>query len=161
MKSSLITATCLLLAAHGAQAQSFETIEPAPLNEVWVNGGFYSYHFQRNKNLNDSNPGLGLEYRFSSVASVTAGCFYNSDRSYSNYAGVYYQPWQIGPVRLGAVAGGFNGYPKMRQGGWFLAAIPTASFEYQRVGVNVAVVPTYKNRLYGAISVQLKFKLYE
>lgn len=161
MKSNLITATCLILAAHSAHAQSFETIEPTPKSELWVNGGFYSYHFQRNRNLNDSNPGLGLEYRFSSVASVTAGRFYNSDRSYSNYAGVYYQPWQIGPVRLGAVAGGFNGYPKMRQGGWFLAAIPTASFEYQRVGVNVAVVPTYKDRLYGAISVQLKFKLYE
>ncbi|MFC0170349.1 hypothetical protein ACFFKC_19935 [Pseudoduganella danionis] len=159
MKSSLITATCLILAAQWAQAQTLESIPNAPLQELWVNGGFYSYHFQRNKNLNDRNPGLGLEYRFSSVASVTAGRFYNSDRSYSNYAGMYYQPWQIGPVRLGAVAGGFNGYPKMRQGGWFVAAIPTASFEYQRVGVNVAVVPTYKDRLYGAISVQLKFKL--
>lgn len=161
MKSSKIAAICLALAAHGAHAQTLETIPSTPLQELWVNGGFYSYHFQRNKNLNDSNPGLGLEYRFSSVASVTAGRFYNSDRAYSNYAGVYYQPWQIGPVRLGAVAGGFNGYPKMRDGGWFLAAIPTASFEYQRVGVNVAVVPTYKDRLYGAISVQLKFKLFE
>lgn len=161
MNSSKIAVICLALAAHSVHAQTLETISSTPLQELWVNGGFYSYHFQRNKNLNDSNPGLGLEYRFSSVASVTAGRFYNSDRAYSSYAGVYYQPWQIGPVRLGAVAGGFNGYPKMRDGGWFLAAIPTASFEYQRVGVNVAVVPTYKDRLYGAISVQLKFKLFE
>jgi hypothetical protein len=77
----------------------------------------------------------------------------------SNYAGVYYQPWAIGPVRLGAVIGGFNGYPKMRDGGWFLAAIPVVSVEYQRVGVNFAIVPTYKERLHGALSVQLKFKL--
>ncbi len=62
---------------------------------------------------------------------------------------------------MGAVAGGFNGYPKMRDGGWFLAAIPTATIEYERVGINIAVVPTYKDRLHGGISVQLKFKLFE
>ncbi|ELX08601.1 hypothetical protein Jab_2c06560 [Janthinobacterium sp. HH01] len=163
MIKSLRIAGALLLAglSAGAVADTFETIESAPLKEVWLNGGFYSYHFQRDKGLNDSNPGLGGEYRFSTVASATAGRFYNSDRAYSNYVGVYYQPWKVGPVRLGAVAGGFSGYPKMRDGGWFLAAIPTASFEYKSVGVNVAIVPTYKDRLYGAISVQLKLKVFE
>ena len=144
-----------------ALADGFETIESAPLKEVWLNAGFYSYHFQRDKNLNDSNPGLGGEYRFSTVASATAGRFYNSDRAYSNYVGVYYQPFKLGPVRLGAVVGAFDGYPKMRDGGWFPALIPTASFEYQRVGVNVAIVPSYKDRLYGAISVQLKLKVFD
>ncbi|MES2163408.1 MAG: hypothetical protein V4476_19815 [Pseudomonadota bacterium] len=163
MIKSLRMAGVLLLAglSGAAVADTFETIESAPLKEVWLNGGFYSYHFQRDKGLNDSNPGLGGEYRFSTVASATAGRFYNSDRGYSNYVGVYYQPWKIGPVRLGAVAGGFSGYPKMRDGGWFLAAIPTASFEYKSVGVNVAIVPTYKDRLYGAISVQLKLKVFD
>ncbi|OEZ63977.1 hypothetical protein [Duganella sp. HH105] len=163
MIKSLRIAGALLLAglSAGAMADTFETIESAPLKEVWLNGGFYSYHFQRDKGLNDSNPGLGGEYRYSTVASATAGRFYNSDRAYSNYVGVYYQPWKVGPVRLGAVAGGFSGYPKMRDGGWFLAAIPTASFEYKSVGVNVAIVPTYKDRLYGAISVQLKLKVFE
>ncbi|MQA37124.1 hypothetical protein [Rugamonas aquatica] len=163
MIKSLRIAGALLLAglSAGAMADTFETIESAPLKEVWLNGGFYSYHFQRDKGLNDSNPGLGGEYRFSTVASATAGRFYNSDRAYSNYVGVYYQPWKVGPVRLGAVAGGFSGYPKMRDGGWFLAAIPTASFEYKSVGVNVAIVPTYKDRLYGAISVQLKLKVFD
>ncbi|MQA18545.1 hypothetical protein [Rugamonas rivuli] len=163
MIKSMRIAGALLLAglSAGAMADTFETIESAPLKEVWLNGGFYSYHFQRDKGLNDSNPGLGGEYRFSTVASATAGRFYNSDRAYSNYVGVYYQPWKVGPVRLGAVAGGFSGYPKMRDGGWFLAAIPTASFEYKSVGVNVAIVPTYKDRLYGAISVQLKLKVFD
>jgi hypothetical protein len=62
-------------------------------------------------------------------------------------------------VRFGAVVGGFNGYPKMHEGGWFLAAIPVASFEYRRIGVNLAFVPSYKDRLYGALSVQLKVKI--
>jgi hypothetical protein len=162
MINSLRVAGLALLACVSgtAVADGFETIESKPLQEVWINGGFYSYHFQRDKGLNDSNPGLGGEWRFSTVASVTAGRFYNSDRAYSNYAGVYYQPWKIGPVRIGAVVGGFSGYPKMRDGGWFPAAIPTLSYEYERVGVNVAIVPSYKDRLYGALSIQLKLKAF-
>jgi hypothetical protein len=149
------------LLASAADLNPFELVEQKPLSELWINPGFYSYHFDRERNLNDRNPGIGGEYRLSTVTAVTAGRFYNSDRQYSNYAGVYYQPVAIGPVRLGAVVGGFSGYPKMRDGGWFLAAIPVLSFEYQRVGANIAVIPRYKDRLYGALSIQLKFKLSE
>jgi len=161
--SVLIQAACaaLLATASAAQAQTFAMIENQPLSETWVNAGFYSYHFQRDKDLNDSNPGLGAEYRFSTVASATAGRFYNSDRAYSNYLGVYYQPFRVGPLRVGAVVGGFNGYPKMRDGGWFPALIPTVSYEYKRVGLNLAIVPSYKDRLYGALSFQLKLKVFE
>ncbi|UGQ48602.1 hypothetical protein [Massilia endophytica] len=143
-----------------AQANPFEMIESQPKSELWVNAGFYSRHFQRDKGFDDTNPGIGAEYRFSTVASATAGRFHNSDREMSNYLGVYYQPIALGPLRLGAVVGGFNGYPKMRDGGWFLAAIPVATLEYERVGVNFAIVPTYKERLHGAFSIQLKFKLF-
>ena len=162
-RSPLLVLALLLPYAgvHAESSQMFDVIESKPLKEVWFNPGFYSYHFQRDKNLNDSNPGFGVEYRFSTVASVTAGRFYNSDRRYSNYAGFYYQPVALGPVRLGAVVGGFNGYPKMRDGGWFLAAIPVASVEYKSFGVNIAVVPKYKDRLYGAISFQPKVKVFE
>lgn len=153
----------VVLAAMSGLAQAddaFTMIENKPDSALWINPGFYSYHFQRDKGFDDTNPGLGVEYRFSTVASVTAGRFHNSDREMSNYAGVYYQPIAWGPLRLGAVVGGFNGYPKMRDGGWFLAAIPVVTLEYERVGVNFAIVPTYKERLHGALSVQLKFKLF-
>ncbi|MYN03911.1 hypothetical protein GTP41_17595 [Pseudoduganella sp. DS3] len=158
MKKHLLGAVLAAL-SFPALADTFATIEHKPLSELWVNPGFYSYHFQRDKGFDDTNPGIGAEYRFSTVAAVTAGRFHNSDRQMSNYAGIYYQPWSVGPLRLGAVVGGFDGYPKMRNGGWFLAAIPVVSLEYQRVGVNFAIVPTYKERLHGAFSVQLKFKL--
>jgi len=157
--TSRLAFALLTLTTTAAMADTIDTIESKPLNEVWLNGGFYSYHFQRDKGLNDSNPGLGAEYRFSTVASATVGRFYNSDRYYSNYVGVYYQPWAIGPVRIGAVAGAFNGYPKMRDGGWFPAVIPALSIEYERVGLNLGIVPTYKDRLYGAFSFQLKLKV--
>ena len=158
MKKLLVGAPFAALSVP-ARADTLSVIDNQPLSELWVNPGFYSYHFQRDKGFDDTNPGFGAEYRFSTVASVTAGRFHKGDRQMSNYAGVYYQPWAIGPARLGAVIGGFNGYPKMRDGGWFLAAIPVVSVEYQRVGVNFAIVPTYKERLHGALSVQLKFKL--
>jgi hypothetical protein len=157
---------CFLFASQPSRAQAqdqglFHVIESRPVSQWWINPGFYSLHFQRDKGLNNSNPGLGVEYRTSTVTSYTAGRFYNSDRDYSNYAGVYYQPIAIGPVRFGAVVGAFDGYPKMRDGGWFLAAIPVATIEGERVGLNVAFVPTYKDRLYGAISFQVKIRLGE
>ncbi|MFC5476226.1 hypothetical protein [Paraherbaspirillum soli] len=155
-------AVVLLFSCSYAQAEQgdlFGMIENKPLSETWLNAGFYSYHLNRDKGLNDRNLGLGVEYRFSTVASVTAGRFYNSDRAYSNYVGVYYQPLFIGPARLGVVAGGFNGYPKMQNGGWFLAAIPVVSVDYQRVGLNLAFIPNYKDRLYGALTFQAKVKI--
>jgi len=86
-----------------------EIIDPKPKNEVWVNPGMYSYHFQKDQNLNNNNWGVGLEYRFNLVASATIGNFKNSDNDRSSYVGVYYQPIAIGPLKLGVVAGGFNG----------------------------------------------------
>ena len=110
MKKLLLGATFAAL-SFPALADTFTTIENKPLSELWVNPGFYSYHFQRDKGFDDTNPGFGAEYRFSTVASVTAGRFHNSDRQMSNYAGLYYQPWSVGPVRLGAVVGAIDGYP--------------------------------------------------
>ena len=149
----------MLAALAFGQAAQAGTIESAPLSETWINPGFATAHFDSDKDLSGDNWGLGVEYRFSTVASVTAGRFRNSDRVYSNYLGVYYQPWEVRGVRLGAVVGGFDGYPNMRNGGWFPALIPTASYEYGRVGLNVGFIPTYKNRLYGGFSFQLKFKV--
>jgi len=139
----------------------FTRIEPAPLKQFWVDSGFATVHFDRDKDLNGANGGLGAEYRFRADLAATAGRFYNSDRQYSNYAGVIWQPYSVGPVRLGFVAAGFSGYPHMRDGGWFPALIPMATIEYQRFGVNVGFVPSYKDRLYGGVSVQLKFRLTE
>lgn len=158
MKTAPFAAFVLtLFACAPALAQEEDTRR----SEVWLDTGFATYHFQSDKDLNGRNPGIGLEYRFSEDSALTVGRFYNSDRQHSRYAGMYYQPWNVGGVKLGAVVGGFDGYPKMRDGGWFLALIPVATFEYKRVGINVAVVPTYKDRLHGGISVQLKFKLWE
>jgi hypothetical protein len=143
-----------------SSADTFSLIESKPISELWLNPGFLSYHFQREKGLNNENYGLGGEYRYSTVSSLTLGEIYNSDRKTSYYAGWYWQPIGVGPVRLGAVFGAMDGYPKMVNGGWFFAFIPTASYEYKNVGANLMYVPSYQDRLYGAISLQLKLKVY-
>ena len=144
-----------------AYASAFAQETEKQPNAIWLDTGFATHHFQSDLDLNGSNPGIGLEYSLNDTMALTAGRFYNSDRQHSRYAGMYYQPWTVKGVKLGAVVGAFDGYPKMREGGWFLALVPAATFEYKRVGVNIGVVPTYKNRLHGGISVQLKFKLWE
>ncbi len=138
-----------------------QIIKPQTKSQLWVNAGMVSQHFDQEKNFNNGNWGAGLEYRFNTVASLTAGRFYNSDRAYSNYAGMYYQPIAIGPIKIGAVIGGFNGYPNTNNGGWFAAALPALTWEGDWVGANVFVIPTIGDRVHGAISLQVKLKIWE
>jgi hypothetical protein len=125
----------------------------------WLNVGFYSAHFQSNLGLRNANPGVGFEYPIAGDWRVTAGRFTNSDDAVSNYVGAYYQPWRWKRLKLGAVTGFFDGYPRAFDGGWFPALLPVATCEGARFGVNVVFVPPIKNRLYGAISFQLKYRV--
>ena len=127
-------------------------------NRLWVSAGFYSAHFDTEKGLRNANPGIGLDYRIDPTWSATAGRFRNSNNADSSYLGIYYQPWTYAGVKLGVVAGAFNGYPNAYNGGWFPALIPTATLESGHWGLNVALVPPLKDRLYGAVSFQLKYR---
>ena len=162
MKPLLLPLALLLCLLAPARADDlFTKIDADPKAELWLDSGFATWHFDHDKNLNGGNRGVGAEYRFSGTMAATAGRFVNSDRAYSNFAGLIWQPYALGPVRLGAAIAAFNGYPHMRDGGWFPAVIPTFTAEYARVGVNVGVIPTYKDRLYGGVSVQFKVKLFD
>ena len=135
-------------------------IEPQDVSYLWLNAGFETVHFDRHAGLNGNNLGVGAEYQFSTVSSLTAGIFNNSNRLRSRYAGMYYQPIEFYGAHLGVVAGAFDGYPKMRAGGWFPAILPMVTFEGDQFGLNVAIVPSYKNRLYGGISFQVKLRAF-
>jgi len=128
-------------------------------NRLWVNAGFYSAHFDSDKGLRNANPGLGFEYRLHDRWSATARRFVNRENAHSSYIGAYYQPSTVAGIKLGVVGGAFNGYPKAFNGGWFPAVIPVASWEGERFGLNVALVPPLQDRLYGAVSFQLKARL--
>ena len=165
-------ATLICLASSAAKAEEDPASEESTSdwltwhdyetrNQLWINPGMASYHFQTEKGYNNGNWGFGAEYRFANVASLTAGRFYNSDRAYSNYAGVYWQPIGIGPFNIGLVAGGFNGYPQTNNGGWFAAAMPAITYEGKWVGGNLFIIPTIGDRVHGALSLQLKLKVFD
>ena len=143
---------CTLLSVGSAHAE-FDT------NRLWLNAGFYSVHFDASKGLRNANPGLGVEYKMDDVWSATAGQFINSDSERSTYLGAYYQPWHAGSWKLGGVAGLFNGYPNAFGGRWFPAVLPVATLEDRNLGFNFVVIPPLRNRLYGAISIQIKFSV--
>jgi hypothetical protein len=126
---------------------------------IWINPGFYSAHFDANKGLRNSNPGLGVEIGLNNDWSFTLGKFTNSNDAESNYLGFYFQPWHAGEWKTGFVGGAFNGYPNAFNGGWFPALLPVATFERQRIGLNIALIPPLQDRLYGAISFQLKWQI--
>lgn len=147
-----LLALALALSADMARAD-FDT------SRLWVNAGFYSAHWDTDKGLRNANPGLGVEYKLDSTWSATAGRFINSNNAHSSYVGAYYQPWTVAGIKLGVVGGAFNGYPKAFNGGWFPAVIPVASWEGERFGLNLALVPPLKDRLYGALSFQFKVRL--
>ena len=53
-----------------------------------------------------------------------------------------------------------DGYPYMRDGGWYAAALPLIAIEGERLGLNFTVIPTIKNRLHGAITFQFKLRVW-
>ena len=132
---------------------------PAALADVWVNPGFYSHHFDKSKDLNNNNHGFGVEATISNTYSLTAGVFENSDRQTSHYIGAYVMPFQRGALKAGAAVGVFDGYPKMREGGWFPAIVPTMAIEGRRLGLNISYTPKIGDKLNSALSFQVKFNL--
>ncbi|MBI4938091.1 MAG: hypothetical protein HY846_07725 [Nitrosomonadales bacterium] len=157
---------CALAAAFpitGLAAQNDDLEAPAgrgQIESVWINAGFISHHFERNKGLQGNNYGLGVQVALSQTLSAVAGQFRNSNDACSRYLGWIWQPYRIGLARLGLLAGGIDGYPKMQNGGWFPLVIPVASFEYKAVGMNITVVPGYQDKLHGAVAVQFKLRVW-
>jgi hypothetical protein len=140
-------------------ALAMVTAGPAALADVWVNPGFYSHHFDTSKNLNNNNHGFGIEATVSKTYSLTAGVFENSDRHTSHYVGAYVMPFQRGSLKAGVAVGAFDGYPKMREGGWFPAVLPVMAIEGSRVGLNISYIPKIGDKLNSALSFQVKFNL--
>jgi hypothetical protein len=132
---------------------------PSARAEVWLSPGFYSHHFDKALNLNNNNHGLGVEVSITDTYSLTAGVFENSDRTTSRYLGAYVMPYRLGALKAGVAVGAFNGYPQMRNGGWFPAAVPTVAIEGSHVGLNVSFIPKIGDRVNSALAFQVKFKL--
>ncbi len=134
------------------------TTEPSK-REVWVNVGGFSRHFARNKGYNESNLGLGVEYRVNPDVSVMAGSYHNSIRRTTTYATANWQPYHLGDFKVGASVGIMDGYPSIARGGTFFVAVPMVSYEGRRFGFNLGVIPDTGN-IDGALILQLKIRAF-
>ena len=156
MRTFGIALTALTLgAALPAFAQSAPAESPHwqdRSGEVWLNVGGFSRHFSRGNGYNENNLGLGAEYRTSPEVSYMAGAYYNSVRKTTSYAAVNWQPWQVGPFKLGATVGVMDGYT-------FFAAVPMATWEGKRYGINIGLIPSM-GQIDGAVIVQFKLRVY-
>jgi hypothetical protein len=132
--------------------------------EVWLNPGFFSYHFEQDLDLREDNWGFGAELKLEPRHVVMAGMFINSENEHSRYAGYQWRPlhWQFGSteVRAGIAIAALDGYPRVRDGGWYVAPLPILSVEARHLGLNLTAVPTIEDRLHGAIVVQFKLRVW-
>lgn len=147
--------------AFGARAQDAPAIFSP---QVWISPGIYSLHFDKSKHLRNDNPGLGVELALARDHTLLGGTYINSNRARTRYGAYEWRPlhWQIAGFDVGAgvALGAFDGYPNYRQGGWFVAPLPILTIEGARFGVNLSVIPTIRNRLDGALAVQVKLRVW-
>jgi len=139
-----------------------ENVQPS--RQVWLNPGFLSWHFERSQDLRDDNWGVGVEVVLAPDHTVMAGNFINSDGERSHYATYQWRPLHWQPhgidVSAGIALGAFDGYPNMRDGGWFIGLLPVLAVEGKHVGVNFSIVPTIKDKVHGAVVLQVKLRVW-
>ncbi len=134
------------------------------VSAVWVNPGFYSQHFDGDRPFRKDNVGIGVEVVVTPNHAVAMGTFINSDGARSRYGAYHWRPldWKLRDFNtsVGIVLGAIDGYPRYRDGDWFIAPIPALTIEGSRLGVNLMVIPTIKDRVQGALAIQLKFRVW-
>ena len=155
----LTTITLATVALTGVDAFAGESYP-----RVWLNPGFYSYHFDQDVDLRENNVGFGAEVELRRNHVLTAGTFLNSDDDRSRYAGYEWRPLHWQPAKLdlsaGLIVAALDGYPGMKNGGWFVSILPVVSVQWKRIGFNFTAVPTIKDRLYGAVVIQFKLRIW-
>ena len=131
--------------------------------QIWLNPGIYAFHFDRDKDLRDDNIGFGVEVVVAPDHAVGAGSYVNGNRTRLRYAAYAWRPLHWRPsgadVLLGVVAGAFDGTPTIGTAAGSLRRC-RCSIEGRRLGVNLSVIPTIRDRVDGAIAIQLKLRVW-
>lgn len=123
----------------------------ANASEWWMVESGISYHFDRTKDLNEENWGLGLEWQKDRTWAVIAGVYRNSYYRDSVYVGAAYTPFQWKYAKAGVIAGLVSGY----EAGPFMLA-PTLMVEVKGYGMNLLVIPPISKDVEGVVGLQLK-----
>jgi hypothetical protein len=153
----IVPGFCTVLSGANAAEQEFSP-------QVWINPGIYSRHFDRSTHFREDNVGLGAEVVLAPDHALMGGSFINSQRARTQYGAYQWRPlhWQSGDIKVsaGILVGAFDGYPRYRDGGWFVAPMSVLVIERGRVGANISIIPSLKDRVDGAIAVQVKLRVW-
>jgi hypothetical protein len=132
--------------------------------QVWINPGFLSHHFKRSEDIREDNIGLGAEVLIARDHAVMAGTYINSYDARTYYGAYQWRPlhWQPAGIAVstGVAIAAVNGYPKIRDGAWFMAPLPLLCIEGRLLGANFTIIPEISDRIHGAIAVQLKLRMW-
>jgi hypothetical protein len=58
------------------------------------------------------------------------------------------------------VAAALDGYPRNKDGGWFVVALPLLAVQGKRLGFNLTIIPTIENKVYGAVALQVRLRVW-
>jgi len=142
-----IFAMVLAIAGVGLFAKAF--------SQDWLSFTLASHHFQSPTELEERNWGIGIEHTLQdSDWREIAGIYRNSFRRTSVYAGAVYSPLRFSHISVGLMGGIFTGYD--REITPVLA--PVISWEWRRIGINLMIVPSYKD-FQGVAALQFKVLL--
>ena len=64
-----------------------------------------------------------------------------------------------GADRCGAI-GAFEGYESANNGGWYVVPVPLLAVEGRHLGANFTIVPTIKDKVNGAVVLQIKLRVW-
>lgn len=126
----------------------------AKADEWWVVSTVGSYHFERSKDYNENNFGLGIERTFDKNFSQVAGYYQNSFDRQTLYVGIKYLPVNVNDVRLGVTLFLATGYHGLTEGALFIPLL-TMDYHYGRMGLSILSLPDPKS---GMIAAQLKWR---
>ena len=123
--------------------------------ETWISVGGGTDHFCHTCGYNNFNPGLGIQYSYTTDVKLIAGGYYNSFHKTTLYSGVVYQPVQYGIVKFGIAGAAVTNYSNLKVP---LMALPIISVEGESVGLDILGGPSIGSYT-GIVTANLKFKL--
>jgi len=135
LRMAVVAALLLILAAAKCSAQTM----PA---QYWLNLGGVSAHARAG--MNNTNPALMIEARWSDTYAAMAGVLFNSQSHLSRVLALSVTPYSIntaiGPVHTGAFIGGVDGYD-YRNGQAIPAGGLLAEWRGSSAGLSLVYVP--------------------
>lgn len=152
----LYALACIMAGIAAAGITALLTSTPARA-DTWLTLPGISYHADRSREWNETNPGVGIERslsgNMSDTTSATAGQYLNSYNRTTFYAGGIWRPLQTRYVRAGLFAALATGYPSP------IVVAPTLNIGTPDVSVDIIGAPSVGKGTTAFVALQLRIRI--